>query len=391
MRVLLVLRYFYCPSLPIGGAERQALKLATELQKSGVPITIATGLWDWGQPRREVIQGIPVHRHFAAWGMFNIKGLRRFSQYSYLLSLFLYLMQHRHEYDVIHCQSARFGASVVVLAGKRLHKPTLVRPMASGKWGDHRVLQEDRSIWGTGWMLRKIREADAVVALNKQVIQEMVETGVARDRIFCTPNGVEIKPDGRGRDYALGNPVVITFVGRLHPQKDVATLLRAFKLVLQKKPRLPWQLRLAGTGPLERKLKALADELSISQRLEFLGHVNDVDVLLDQSDLFVLPSISEGISNALLEAMAHSLPCIVTDIPGNNEVIRDGENGVTTRVGDVEGLARAIAILAENAEFRRKLGQQAHQTVEMHYSLSNVADQYLQLYETLLQRQIGEE
>jgi glycosyltransferase involved in cell wall biosynthesis len=387
MRVLIVLRHFYCPSMPIGGAERQALKLAKKLQENGVSVTVATGLWDWGLPRQEVIQGIPVRRHFTAWGMFNIRGLRKFGEYFYLLSLFLYLIWHCNEYEVIHCQSAMFEAPVAVLAGKLLRRPVVVRAMASGTWGDLKRLREDRSILGTGWMSRKIRDADAVIALNGEVVQELVEIGVAQEKIFFIPNGVEIGPDSCHRDYALDEPVVVTFVGRLHPQKGVNMLLRAFRLTLQEMPDIRWRLKLAGTGELERHLKGLADELAISQQVEFLGHVEDVDTLLDQSDLFVLPSLSEGMSNALLEAMAHGLPCIVRDIPGNNDVIRDGENGVTVKSDDVEGLARAMVRLAADVESRRRLGQQAHQTVKTHYSLAKVTNQYIGLYEGLLDLQ----
>jgi glycosyltransferase involved in cell wall biosynthesis len=383
----MILRHFYCPSMPIGGAERQAVKLAERLQENGVSVMVVTGLWDWGQPRQEVIQGIPVRRHFTAWGMFDLKGLRRFGQYFYLLSLFLFLIRHRNEYDVIHCHSAMFEAPIAVQAAKLLRKLVVVRAMASGTWGDLKRLKEDRTVFGTGWMTRKIRDAAAVIALNKQVVQELVEIGVAQDKIFRIPNGVEIRSDSRTRDYALDDSVVVTFVGRLHPQKGVNMLLRAFWLTLQEMPNIHWQLKLAGTGWLERNLKALADELAISQQVEFLGHVEDVDALLDQSDLFVLPSVSEGMSNALLEAMAHGLPCIVRDIPGNNDVIQDGENGVTVKSDDVEGLARAMIHLAADVELRKRLGQQAYQTVKTHYSLAKVTHQYIRLYENLLHPQ----
>jgi len=173
-------------------------------------------------------------------------------------------------------------------------------------------------------------------------------------------------------------------VGRLHPQKRVAMLLQALKLAVQQRPDLSWQLKLAGTGPLDRKLKAMAGELAISRQVEFLGHVADVGALLDRSDLFVLPSASEGISNALLEAMARGLPCVVTDIPGNNEVIQNGENGILVKVDDAEALARAILGLAADDELRERLGRQARQTVETKYLLAGVTAKYMQLYEKLL-------
>lgn len=385
MRVVIILREFYCPSLPIGGAERQALRLAGELPRNGVSATVVTGLWEWGQPRRQVIEGVPVHRHFTAWGMLNIKGLRKFGHYFYLLTLFLYLIWHRHEYDVIHCQTAMSEASVGVLAGQWLHKPTLVRSMASGDWGDLKVLRADRSILGTNWMLKNILKADAVVALNQRVTDEMMSLGVAPERIVSISNGVQVEASSRNRNYTRGDPIVFVFVGRLHPQKGVTTLLRAFGRVAQDTPALSWQLKLAGTGPLEHELKTLANELAIGQHIEFLGHVSDIDALLDQSDCFVLPSLAEGMSNALLEAMAHSLPCIVTDIPGNNSLIRHHKNGLLVRPKDEGDLAAAISVLITDQGLGQRLGLAAVGTVEENYSLGSVARRYASLYADLLQ------
>ena len=389
MRILLVLRYFYCPSQPIGGAERQALRLSKELQGQGLSVTVVTGLWEWGQSRRQAIEGVPVHRHFTAWGMFEIKGLRKFAQYFYLFSLLLYLIQHRHEYDIIHCHSAMFGAPIVILAGQLLHKPAVIRAMASGAWGDLKMVRQDHSIKGTGWMLRKIREADAIVALNPEVAGEMIAIGVPADHIFLIPNGIQGEPMTQNRDYELGDTVIVTFVGRLHPQKDVQTLLEAFQLVVQQASHLQWQLRLAGTGPLEGKLKALVRDLSVERQVAFLGHVQDINALLDQSDLFVLPSLSEGISNALLEAMSRGLPCIVTDIPGNRDVIQDRVNGLLIQVGDSAGLARTIIDVVQDAALRKELGYRACQTIEAKYSLTEVANRYAGLYEDLLSQSLN--
>ena len=383
MRVLIILREFYCPSLPIGGAERQALKLAGELRKMGTSATVVTGLWEWGQPRREDIQGVPVHRHFTAWGMFNLRGLRKFGLYFYLLSLFLYLIWHRDEYDIIHCHSAMAEASIGVLAGRWVNKPTLIRSMASGVFGDLKMLREDHSIWGTGWMLKNLCQADAIIALNQQIADEMLALGVAKNKVHSIPNGVEIKSSHK-RDYAPRDPMVIAFVGRLHPQKGMGTLLNALKLATREKPGLSWQLNVAGTGPLERELKTMANELGINRQVEFLGHIQGVDALLDQSDCFVLPSLSEGMSNALLEAMAHGLPCVATDIAGNNSLIQHHHNGLLVRPEDDAALAAAILLLMTDEAHRKRLGQAALKTVEEKYSLGSVARQYAALYADLL-------
>lgn len=388
-RVALVLREFYSPSLPVGGAERQALRLAGELKKIGISVTVVTGLWEWGQPRHEDIQSIPVHRHFAAWGMFNIKGIRKFGFYSYLLSLLVYLIRHRKKFDVIHCHSANSEAAIGVFAGSLVHKPVLIRPMASGAFGDLKKLEKDCSLGGTKWMQRQLGRANAVVALNQQVVDEMRELGIAEDRFYFIPNGVEMRPGSRERSYALRGPLRIVFVGRIHPQKGLPTLLRALGRLAHDEPGLSWQLSLAGTGPSEGELKALADELGIAQGVKFLGQIDPVEALLEESDCFVLPSLSEGMSNALLEAMAQGLPCIATGIPGNDSLIQHGCNGLLVSPDDDQALAEAIAALARDESLRRKLGQQAVKTVESQHSLPGVARQYGDLYAALLRGQGG--
>lgn len=393
MRVLLVLRYFYCPSLPIGGAERQALKLAKRLMERGVTVTVVGGRWDWGQPRREEISGIPVHRHFTGWGGFGIRGLRRVSQYLYLVTLFLYLVRHRNEYDLIHCHSALFGASVVAFAGAMLHKKSMIRAMASGPWGDIKRLREGErgTIWGSRWMLNQLRKADHLVALNRQIAEELVEIGVQPERIIHAPNGVEIEQIQQKTDYGLNHDheITVAFVGRLHPQKGVDVLLSAFQQVRKESPQFSWQLKLIGMGGERSNYEAMAQQLGIDQAAEFVGQVDDPLPLLPQSDIFVLPSRSEGMSNALLEAMASGLPCIATDIAGNNEVISQKANGLLVQPDDHNDLATAMASLATDEKLRRRLGQAAIKTVEEKYSLDSVVDQYINVYEALLQAGIG--
>lgn len=386
MRVLIVLRYFYCPSQPIGGAERQALKLAARLLERGAAVTVVTGRWDWGQPRREQIQGVPVHRHFAGCGLAGVRGLGRLSQYLYLTTLFLYLVWHRNEYDVIHSHSAMFGAPIVVSAGRLLGKKTLVRAMASGVWGDVKRLREGEgdTISGTGWMVRRLKEADCVVALNKQVSGELLEIGVWPERIVHIPNGVEIERIQPKADYGLGSEVTVIFLGRLHPQKGIDVLLSAFKQVREKLSQFSWRLMLVGEGTRRPQYEAMADQLSIGPWVEFRGQVADPYPLLGQSDIFVLPSRSEGMSNALLEAMAHGLPCIVTDIDGNHDAIQHNQNGLLMGLDDVQVLTDAIASLATDQKLRERLGQEAVRTVRDRYSLDSIADQYTALYADLL-------
>lgn len=385
MRVLIVVREFYCSSRPIGGAERQALRLAGELRRQGVSAAIVAGLWDWGQAPRQSLQGVPVYRHFTGWGMFNIRGLRKFGEYLYLLSLWWYLFVHRGDYDVIQCQSAMFEAGLVVLVGRWLSKPALIRPMASGAWGDGIKSRNEINLLGPRWLLSKSTEANAVVALNPCIADEMASAGVPREKIWFISNGIQSVASHR-HSYALRNPATIAFVGRLHAQKGVDTLLRALKRVLITDS-ASWRLELAGRGPLEQSLRAMASQLGVDNHVEFLGQVEDVQSLLARSDLFILPSLAEGMSNALLEAMAEGLPCIATDIPGNRDVIEHRENGLLVHPGDEQGLAEAILLMGRDEAMREKLGNNAARTAQERYSLASVAAQYAALYEHLAKQQ----
>ena len=102
------------------------------------------------------------------------------------------------------------------------------------------------------------------------------------------------------------------------------------------------------------------------------------------SDIFILPSRAEGMSNALIEAMSCGLPCIVSNIPANTQLITNGENGLVVSLDDQEALAEAIIQLTQDEDLRQKLGQAATQTVASHYSINIIAERYLAVYEQLL-------
>ena len=386
MRILIVLEYFEDSTTPKGGAARQLTRLAGKLIQKGLDVTIVTGQWKPGERRKAVINRITVHRLFTFWGMFNVKGLRRFGYYTYLISLFVYLLMHRDDYDLIHCFSATSSVFAAALAGKLLDKRTLARPMASGaRWGDISRMSSGQVVPGGQWMLGSLRDIDRIIALNQEIVGELEALGVEAHKIVRIPNGVETNGIMRKADYEIKSELVVTFVGRLHPQKGVDVLLQALGKVAVDLPQLKWRLQLVGEGPLRNCLEAQTQDMGIHHRVDFLGQVKDVFPILYESDIFVLPSRSEGMSNALIEAMACGSPCVVTDIPANAEIVEDRKNGLVVNVDDDEDIARAIVYLAEHENLRERLGREAANTIDSHYSLDSVVDQYLSVYQNLLQ------
>jgi glycosyltransferase involved in cell wall biosynthesis len=185
-------------------------------------------------------------------------------------------------------------------------------------------------------------------------------------------------------EYGLDGDLTVVFVGRLHPNKGLDVLLPAFKKIIGNRPDLCWRLWLFGDGPLRAELELLAKQLGISAEVKFWGWVeNPAEAYRDQADIFVLPSRTEGVSNALLEAMAYGIPCVATSIGGNTDLIRHNENGLLINPDSEADLVEALLRLVDDATLRQNVGILARQTVQNEYSMDSVAERYIKLYHTL--------
>ncbi len=218
--------------------------------------------------------------------------------------------------------------------------------------------------------------------------------GIASSRISQIYNGVDterFQPAEPRRHELLPaelqgtDLLVIGTVGRVQPVKDQATLLRAFALLLQRRPEWAGRLRLAliGDGPQLAELKALAAELGIEAQTWFTGARNDVAQLMQSLDLFVLPSLNEGISNTLLEAMATGIPLLATAVGGNVELVQEGVVGATFTPGEVQQLSAMIENYAGDAALCARHGAAARQRALQQFSLAAMMASYQDVYETL--------
>lgn len=378
VRVLMVVRLFH----PwIGGTERQAHKLARALIEHGVDVRIVTGRWFRGTARSEVVDGVPVFRNNTLWELFGIKGLRKFGGYLYIASLLTHLWRHRDSYDVIHVHGLNYHTFAAVVAGRVLHKPVVTKLANSGSASDVLKMRESRQLALARFMLPTALRSDLFVALNPDVVAELTAVGVPPRRIVELPNGVGID-GGPRRDYDLHDPACVLYVGRLHPQKGLDTLLRAFAELRQRADR-PVRLRIVGEGPAAAALMALARQLGVAADVDFVGRRDDVAPDLAAADVFMLPSRAEGLSNALLEAMVVGLPTVVSDVPGNRDVVDDGRTGLVVTVDDAAALASAIDRLLADAPLRAALGAAAGRTAAQIYGIDGIAGRYAALYASL--------
>lgn len=173
-------------------------------------------------------------------------------------------------------------------------------------------------------------------------------------------------------------------MARLHPVKDQLTLLRAVRLVVDEIP--GFELDVIGDGPLRETLEREVADLGIGGHVRFLGMRSDVAPLLRDAGLFVLSSLSEGVSLTLLESMASALPAVATDVGGNREVVRHGHTGYLVPVSDPPALAAAIRELVLDPALAQRMGRAARERCVGEFSLENTVRQYEELYTDLVGR-----
>lgn len=207
------------------------------------------------------------------------------------------------------------------------------------------------------------------------------------ERIGYIHNGIE--PTGEivaiGKEslgVSLHDPVAIA-VGRLVPLKRLQDALQALAIVLKSQP---MTLLVVGTGPEQASLQALARQLNIAEQVKFLGERRDVPALLRSADLFIQCSQTEGLSMSVIEALHAALPCIVTAVGGNPELVSHEINGALVEVGDCESLAAWMKILAQDEARRIAMGRHSREIALREFSGRVCADHYLSCYRALLGR-----
>lgn len=240
------------------------------------------------------------------------------------------------------------------------------------------------------WLYRQaMRRTDVVAAVCEAARERFASQGVRpREALLAVPNGIRIERFEAANAAARaalrtqlalpdGTPLIGT-VGRLNPVKDQAGLLRAFAEVHAARPDAV--LVLVGDGALRAELEAQAAALGLATAVRFLGDRNDVRALLPGFDVFVLSSLSEGYSMALLEAAASALPIVATDVGGNREIVADGVNGLIVPSADAGALASALAALVADRARAVALGAQGRAWALREASIATMTARYEAIY-----------
>lgn len=376
MKIALITRRY--PPL-IGGAEKVLSYLARALAAEGAEVTVLTARPVGAGP------GAPATE---AWvpeaGPGRLTVVRLPTSRLRFVGTWLYMGALRRRLaaqpvDLAYVSMLKHDAYVAVGVGARRGFPVVLRPEGAGATGDLAWQSWGRFGRRIG---ARCQRADAVVSIAPAVTAELKAAGYDPARIHALPNGVPVPEPAwqRRADWRAGPRAA--YVGRLAPEKGLDTLVDAWPAVRGAFPAA--RLTLLGEGPERPALERRAAALGLAGAVDLPGATADPTDRLRAADLFVLPSREEGMSVALLEAMALGVPLVATSIPGNRRLVQDFKHGRLAPPGDPAALARAVVDQWTHFDRAVHMSRAARRWVQDEFSIQAVARRHLELFEALV-------
>jgi glycosyltransferase involved in cell wall biosynthesis len=371
---------FLGTQMSVGGAQKVLLSQAEWFHQRGYPVMVAffydkEGLRErWEKQYDFRILDLEA-RHVGANSLLNLALLLRG-----LLRLGRLLRQERFSFaETFTPHSNLLGLPIAWLMGVPV------------RIGSHHGRIQNAPRW-LEWLHGRLinsQVATALVAVSSRV-KELAVTGegIRPERVTLIPNGVTLPPDGAYPQEQIDHirqifdihsdaPVLIS-VGRLSRQKGHRYLLEAMPSVLERFPHVV--VLLVGDGPQRADLEQQARHLGVETSARFLGTRDDVYHLLAAADVFVLPSVSEGMPMALLEALGMGVAVVASNLTGIADVVEDGRHGLLTPPGKPDSLAHAVTRLLEDDDLRANLSQSGKQLVRQEYTVDRMCERYESLF-----------
>jgi glycosyltransferase involved in cell wall biosynthesis len=355
----------------IGGAEVGTRRLANQLKARGHDITLIStqAISQWRARGGQIAAqegGLRIIR-LPVWQ----RSVRVYARMLALEALALPILLRGQQ--VLHIRKLDESALTLAKAARRAGVKTICVPMASGAYGDVATFPPD--------LPHEPQWFDWVSALTTAVREEVIAWGMPPERVGVIPNGVDVNVFRPPDMYPQG----VIFVGQFRPEKRVDLLLDAWATLQADFPDVPFTL--VGGGIHFQKYADLAAERDIRARFVPNLPTPQVVEMLQQHAIFVMSGVSEGMSNALLEAMAVGLAPVVSDTPGNRAVIVPEVNGLCYAPDSADALAAALRRLLTDSDLRTRLGAAARATILERFTLDAVAAQYEALYKQLIGEQ----
>lgn len=358
--------------LNIGGLQRVVVDLARNIDKERFDVSVCA-LREGGPLERELLDdGIPV-----------IKLSDDRKRVDYLTFWRLYRVFRAMRPSIVHTHNTQpflEGTLAAVLAGV----PSVIHTDHGRRFPD-----KTRYMTAERIMSRFVRR---IVAVSEATKHDLVRyEKIPEAKIMVVANGIDerkygLPGDRNGKRRELGiapeaGPL-IGWCGRLAPEKGLADLISAVALMTKDFPNL--LLLIVGEGELETSLRQKVHERNLGRWIRFVGPRSDVPEIMVLLDLFVLPSLREGLPLVLLEAMAASLPIVATDVGGNANAVVDGINGLIVKPGDPDGLVAAMNRLLSDKAMQETCAKNSLKLFHQCFGLRKMLDEYEAIYRDCL-------
>ncbi len=314
-----------------------------------------------------------------------------FSKIRYFVLSYLWIKKNHQKFDVFHGISAFEYTFRPALYFKKFGKPVFIKLTGNfGGFGQNSFLSR---ILGISYS-RKINanRIDGYIALSESIKKNLLNCGIESERIFNIPNGVDtfrFKPVSIERraeiciELNVKNIFTISYIGGLTENKRVIQIVEAINSLSKTERNLKFQLLLVGPDRSDGIIKNSILEYIGRYRLEdivhLIEHTNQPELFLQISDVFILNSKQEGMSNSLLEAMSSGVPCIVTPISGSVDLINDGINGRYTD-GTPSTLARILKDIIDNDEIRSQFSKESRKSIIHGYSSESIIEKHIEIF-----------
>ena len=354
-----------------GGAEKQIYELAKRLDKDRYNVTVIS-LDCLGQANGGWFTSVGCnYQRFRVKRIYGLSG--------FLQGIRFYNFLKKEKISII--QTYHFSSDIwATFWGKLAGIPMIISNRRDmGFW--RKPIHVHAYRWVNRWVSKIVVVSnsirDMVISTEGEPSAkiEVIYNGVALPDTLADPARFDLKKSLAIKD----NELIIMHVASLSPVKGHVFLLEAFKKIL--KDHKDVKLLLVGEDMLNGSLQSQADQMGIKDNVLFLGERKDVSKLLAIADICVLPSLSEGMSNSILEYMAAAKPVIATDAGGNPELVKDGFNGLLVKKEDAEGLKEALLTLIQDKEKRHVLGQNGYTKVRTELTMEAMLKHYEGLYE----------
>lgn len=409
VRICMFCRYFY-PS--IGGNETQALLLAKELITQGVSVMVVTSRINSTYKKEELYEGIKIYRVAELSEL--IRGIKKITNrfgltkqkeavitvanlgcredkthaYSKLsklsnlinISYFKFnalrkLKAECRNYDLIHSQMLGQIGYIALRGALDNRKSILIKDATLG----------GLDLVNVGFNVNKqrklLKEKANFVAISNRIYDNFIMQGIDKSRLFQISNGIDIANITNKNNFNARFGTVL-FVGNFWQGeiKGLDILLRAMGKVVSKYNKV--RLLIVGEGNIEH-YKEIAKMAGVLDNVCFLGPVKNMDSIYRSHSIFVLPSRSEGMSNATLEAMSYGMACVVSDVSGSSDLIENGKEGLIIPIGDLTAMAKAIIEMLDDTERARLMGNAAKEKICRKFDIRIVATKYIKVYKEI--------